>query len=247
MRLFGVFRWMVFDKRTYDPDLQRLIDETQDLSDDTNAWLDGLLVNSLEVSEVTGKISEIDSGAYVQGVDWNMTSAPVLAVSGFGYPSVAKINGHYHMQIAKVPDIWQATSLDGTNWTMDLSPVMQPGVTFWAPDELFNPALVCADADTTPYPYETFVGGRAKWRWMVLAGGWGKAISDNCTDWPIAADPYFEFSGAELWRHWDVMRNGNEYRVYFSEKDATGKNRISVGYSNGPSWNDTGVSDRICQ
>ena len=123
---------------------------------------------------------------------------------------------------------------------------MQAGVTLWAENELFNPSLVCDPEDASLFPYESFIGGRVRAGWVLVSGGWGKAISDDCTTWPVTETPFFEFDGASLWRHWDVMRNGNAYRVYFSEFDGSGKNRIGVGYSDAPEWDSSTISNRVC-
>ncbi len=198
-----------------------------------------------EIASKQAEIDAIDGGSYQQGIFLDVEPEPVLAMSTYGYPTVTRIAGTYHMLLAKVPDFFHASSANGKNWQLDPNPVMSPGVTLWAPNELYNPALVCHDDSN--YGYENFFGGREMSGWQVAGGGWGNAISGNWTNWFIAANAYFEFEGEEMWRHWDVVRIGSDYLAYFSEKDEQGRNRIGIAYTQPtPTWDPDLTHPRIC-
>lgn len=172
-------------------------------------------------------------------------SEPVLQVDNFGYPAVVHKDGTWYMMVAKVPSFYLATSSQpDSGWSLaQPSPVMQPGVTTWAQDELFNPSLVCADEGS--FPFHNYFGGRNKWRWKILDGGWGSALSSDATSWFVAAQAYFQFNGPSPWRHWDTIRVGtNDTLVWFSEK-TNGVNHIGFAGTT-DTWVDSDVKSRLC-
>lgn len=164
---------------------------------------------------------------------------PVLPITDMGFPSVVQVDGTWHMLLAKVPAIHHATAPHPSGpWTLDSLPVLEPGFNHWSPDRLFNPSLSCKTDD--PYnPFELFVGGKELDGGSVAYGGWGRAVSHDATDWLVAFDPIYSWTGDFEWRHWDVRLVDNpaagrsDYIVYFSEKDERGRNRIGHAYSSG--------------
>ncbi len=167
----------------------------------------------------------------------------------FGFPSVIKVNGTYNMMLATYPSFYLATaSAPGGPWTAQPNPVLQPGVTSWAATEVYNPSLVC-EGDDSPLPmfeYNNFFGGRTTTElWGPISdGGVGQAISSNGTNWFLGTTP-FTFSDDTSWRHWEAVRAGSEYLLYFSEKDAQGRNNIGLA-ATVDDWDEADIATDIC-
>ncbi len=167
----------------------------------------------------------------------------------FGFPSVVKVDGTYNMMLATYPSFYLATALAPEGpWTTQVNPVMEPGVIAWASTEVYNPSLVC-EGDTAPLPpyeFSNFFGGRTTdgmWG-PITDGGVGEAISTNGTNWFLGTTP-FTFSDDTSWRHWEAVRAGSAYLLYFSEKDAQGRNNIGLA-ATGDEWSDADVATDIC-
>lgn len=227
-----------------DPDAQAAQDETDALV----AWLEAWVADSEALDQAQqdtqGSLDEVTSGGWTQEADFSIHGSSVLDVSRFGYPTVAKVGGEYTMILAKVPSLYVAKSTDRINWAFDSTPVLAPGVAPWAPDELYNPALVCDDRSGAAY--HLYFGGRTMNLWWVQAGGWSDAWSLDGLSWSVNTQAYFEFTGRNAWRHWDVMRVGDETVVWFSDKDGMGRNRIQLAYTT-PTWDPADIHDRICE
>jgi hypothetical protein len=174
------------------------------------------------------------------------TAEPVLALDeNFGFPKVVRSAGVWYMMLTKRPSAFMATSGALSDFTLIPEPVLEPGLTSWTEDELFNPAMVCEDSPI--FPLTSYVGGRdTNVIGMVEYAGWGKAISSTGIDWLLGAAPYFEWVDDSEWRHWDVLRVGaSDQLVFFSEKDGTGRNRIRLATTT-PVWSDADVYTKVC-
>jgi len=158
----------------------------------------------------------------------------VLEDEIFGYPSVVAVDGLWTMLLATYPDFYKATApAPAGPWVVDPVPVLQPGVTTWARTEVFNPAMVCeGDVALPNYQFSNFFGGRSMdvlWG-PVVGGGVGEAISTLGNHWFIMATPIV-FDEMASWRHWDVVRVGSEYLIWYSEMDENGRNNIGLAAS----------------
>lgn len=191
------------------------------------------------------------TGGGIQSV--TVEPSPVLQLDqDFGMPKVIRKGGtDWEMMLTLRPDAWMATGTTSSAFTLDPEPVLTADPNnnpYWALDELFNAALVC-EKDIT-FPYSTFIGGRDLGaNGEILAAGWGKAISSDTDTWFLGADPYFEWSGPDEWRHWDVLRvddpGGTEYLVWFDEKDANGHNQVRFATTI-DTWNTADIYDKDC-
>ncbi|MCB9684396.1 MAG: M4 family metallopeptidase [Alphaproteobacteria bacterium] len=189
--------------------------------------------------------------AHVSGDFTTVTvaSTPVVTTSQvMGYPSVVNVSGTYTMMLQSHPDLYVATAdVPEGPWTLDPTPVTSIGVTSWAADEVFNPALVC-EFDTLPntFPYSDYFGGRQRdGTWGdVLDGGVGHAVSQDGTSWQLSVATLYAFVGNERWRHWSALRHGSGVVFYYSET-VGGANRIGVK-TKLTSWSKTGLSPRTC-
>jgi len=175
-------------------------------------------------------------------------SLPVVDVDQtFGYPAITRVDDTWYMMLARRPDMYIATSNqpDG-GWILDPTPVMQPGVTTWAEDELFNPALVC-DEKSSAFPFRVYFGGRNLQNNVIVDGGWGDAISSDAQSWLVNLNEYFSFmpDPTLAWRHWDAVKVGPDTLIYFSEKDANGRNRLGFAGTT-DAWSDWRVESRLC-
>lgn len=181
-----------------------------------------------------------------------IASDPVLPVGAtFGFPSVVRQNGTWTMIIAEYPHFREAhAAAPGGPWT--LGPiVMEPGVTVWSEDDLYNPSLVCeGGAGPLPaYPFTTVFGGRNRDTPFgpVVDGGVGEAISTNALSWLIGITP-FTFTGDLAFRHWDAVRVGagaGETLLWFSEKDASGVLHVGLA-ATADEWDPADIHTRIC-
>jgi len=181
----------------------------------------------------------------------NMTTSsaePVLDESAtFGFPAVVRVDDGWKMMLARYPAFYLATSdQPDSGWTFANggAPVMSPGVTSWAQDELFNPALVCDNE--AQFAYKVYLGGRNfgnSWP-NIEFGGWGDAISQEAVSWFINGAPHFNWAGNDAWRHWDGVRVGDEMLIWFSEKEG-GKNHIGFGYTSA-TWDEHDIQSRLC-
>jgi len=180
----------------------------------------------------------------------SISAEPVVQESAmFGFPAVTRVNDTWYMMLARYPQFYLATSDrpdSGWSFANGGNPVMSPGVTQWSQDELFNPALTCDEGDQ--FPFKVFFGGRnfgMGWPQIEL-GGWGDAISQEGTSWFVNAAPFFNWSGNDAWRHWDVLKVGDENIAWFSEKQG---GKLYIGFAHttsAESWPSALVEGRIC-
>lgn len=179
------------------------------------------------------------------GVHFTPREQPVIALGSFGFPAVARVDGEWRMLLAysnaanRIYELWESVSTDGTTWSIPTS-VLQPGGADWMRDEVYNPALVCED--DPDLPYTLFLGGRKTqatssggvWSVQVLEAGIGMASSPNGVDWTLTPDSplrLWDLSLTRDWRHWDAVRVGEDYLVYFAEKDGSDRNRVGLAYT----------------
>ena len=173
---------------------------------------------------------------------------PVLTIDqNFGIPRVVHNLGTFYMSLTRRPDMFLASAPNTSDFVLGAARSLQPGEANppWAVDELFNASLVC-ETDLA-FPFSVFIGGYDLGHGAVIeAGGWGKAVSSDGVDWLLGVDPYFEFSGADDWRHWDVVRVGlSDYLVWFDEKDGNQRNQVRFA-STVETWNDGDVYSKVC-
>jgi MYXO-CTERM domain-containing protein len=185
-------------------------------------------------SVVTG----VGYASSTDGVNFDVSPEPMVNVSTFGFPAVAKIDGVMHMMLAysdaanDIYEMWQSLSFDdGETWSVP-SVNLTPGYAIWSEDEVFNPSLVCENEGA--YPFTLFVGGRNTEEDAILTAGLGRAYSSDSVAWFLSADnPLFEWETQveSDWRHWDAMRLGRDYILFFSQKDENGRNRVGMAYT----------------
>ena len=174
-------------------------------------------------------------------------SPVLLETLKFGIPAVVRKDDTWYMMVARYPSFYLATSTaPDSGWSLANggAPVMQPGVTTWAQDELFNPAMVCDDRPD--FPFTTWFGVRNyATTWPVIdAGGWGNAISNDSLFWFLGSVSAFSWTGNEKWRHWDAIKAGEDTLVWFSEKQ-NGINHVGFA-STTPNWNKADLQTRLC-
>ncbi|NCG19637.1 MAG: hypothetical protein GWP91_11575 [Rhodobacterales bacterium] len=233
----------LIDQLAYSPAAAEFLAASTTVHQATQDLTDFLVDCQIQSDTLDAKQSVLDAGEWQQGASFTLSDALVLPVTTrFGFPSVVKQGGLYTMLLAKVPNLYRATSTDRVNWTIQTTPVITPGVASWAPDALFNPSLTCGEGD---YPYTNYFGGRKKITWRVVAGGWGRAISRDGDTWLVNALARVQFIGTKAWRHWDVMEVGDETVVWYSDKDDQGLSRIQLAYTD-PVWDTADIQDRSC-
>ncbi len=187
---------------------------------------------------------------------------PVLPIQqDFGYPSIVRTEleewgePRWFMYIAIRPELILATSQDpDMGWDFytgeDVDPVavLSPGRARWADDLVFNPSAVCEPPDET-FPFTAFVGGQdVLSSGSIVAAGLGRATSVDGLELFLSTDsPYFTWDNNSDFRHWEAMRVGEDYVVWFSAKDADGNLRVSFVYSMDETvWDPGTVSNRFC-
>lgn len=184
----------------------------------------------------------------------NVTVTEELALAlpqPFGMPKVVR-KGNRDLKLALTiqPDVYLATGAPPASFVLDPEPVLrvQDVDHDWVGDEFFNASLLC-DSDPT-FPFALFVGSKHTGPYGVLnLGALGKAVSADSDAWFVASDPLFQWMSDADWRHWDVLRidsaSGTEYAIWFSEKDASGRNRIRFA-STASSVDNTQVQNNLC-
>jgi hypothetical protein len=197
------------------------------------------------------------------GIHWSFREELILSVEDFGesdllalgYPTVVMLHDTWWMQVAKQykngeVSLLSARSADlGRSWQLDQDPVFEPGGADWVQDHIYNPAPVCED-DPAKLPLTMFFAGRTS-DWSDV--GFGKASSADGVRWTVTSEaPYFSWQAADgesPWIHWTVMRAGDDYVVYYTEKetqtDGSVKDVLRVAYTS-PDWDEDSVSPGIC-
>ena len=181
------------------------------------------------------------------GTDWTVSEEPIYVDNTIGFPRATKVDGVWNVfferrSSATSFEIWRTTSSDeGATWS-DVARVLQPGFADWVEEEVFNPAVTCDPNDTTGIPLTMWAGGAnhdddnfATVRTM----GVGLAVSQTGAAWFWDPDtpallrvvtPEDGNTEAEQdWRHWDVLRTGDEHLIYFAERFADDGNKPRVG------------------
>ncbi len=195
---------------------------------------------------------EIQTGVGYANIDQNLNTTistlPIIQVTGFGFPSVVEVDGTWHMWLAKVPNLHHATAPSpSAGWVLDAEPKFRPGQTPWVADRVFNPAAVCHE-DDKKRPVSVYVGGKDldDDGTTILSAGWGQTITPNGDDFFVVEEPEISWFGDLDWRHWDVIRYGDDDKiVFYSEKDAQDRNRIGVDWP-GCGWDPAQLADKTC-
>ncbi|MGC6493597.1 MAG: hypothetical protein ACON5B_12230, partial [Myxococcota bacterium] len=190
------------------------------------------------------------------GIDWTVTTDPVINLGNFGFPAVTRVDDVYYMLLAYsssangIFEIWEAVSTDdGVTWSPPTT-VLEPNTVLWAPDELYNPAVTCQNHPN--FPFILMTGGRdttpAGGSTTLLTAALGRAFSANGVQWPWDGTvPIYEWdlSGPvpdNDWRHWDVVLlegsklgafefQDNEYLLYYAQRNEEGRNRVGLAYT----------------
>lgn len=200
------------------------------------------------------------------GWEVRLMSAPVLPLSTFGFPAVTRYGSTWSMWVAHVPSLYLATRSGDmpdlftnpsatASFSLNPTPVMQPGATSWAPTRVYNPAVLCKD--NAAYPYTMYVGGKGLDGFGgLLSGGWGEAISADGVSWFTGALPEVSWSTTEDWRHWDALLvqpgaggldpgpGTADYLVYYTV-NVGGVNQVRFAYT-ASSWNEAETRSKVC-
>lgn len=175
---------------------------------------------------------------------------PEVPLSDFGFPAITIVDDVYYMLTAHRSggtgnyDLWQSTSQDGGDTWSTVSQLISAGTQTWAADELYNPALTCESTGGNPleFPFALFTGGRQKTGNTTDSAGLGRLYSQDWSNWlwDSQFNPYIEWTDLtnpevpvtdKDWRHWDVVAIGDEYAVYYAQKDDSNRNRIGLAYT----------------
>lgn len=176
-----------------------------------------------------------------------VSTGPVLDTAQvMGFPSVVQVGGAWQMSLQSGPEVFLATAPAASGpWALQPGPALEPGVTSWAADEVFNPALVCeGDTSLPARPFSNYFGGRGLDAGLVADGGLGHAISADGSSWLMGTETLYAFEGNERWRHWSAVRHGSGVVFYYSET-VGGVNRIGVR-TRLTSWSPAGMAPRTC-
>ncbi len=187
------------------------------------------------------------------GLTWSANPNSVLPLTGasFGFPAVSQVDGTWYMVLAQVPSLYLATSQSpDSGWTLLSSPVFEPGLAVWMEDRVYNPSLVCEE--TGLFPLTLHLGGKDCVDGDAACNpantsSFGRAWSDGGQSWWLDAlnSPAFTWPGDDIWRHWEVMRVGSDYLVWYSVQ-IDGKNTIGFA-STTDTWSEIDIAPRICQ
>jgi MYXO-CTERM domain-containing protein len=206
---------------------------------------------------------------YATGTDLTALVASALpayqrsdAPDQIGFPKVTKVGDTWYMAYTISPRIRIVTAPEAAGpWTLRNEIQLQEGAADWMRDRVYNGALTCED-NTLLNPLTMFFGGKQlNGSAAADVSGWGRATSpwfpgapDQLEDFFIASgSPFFLWStangnAAELWQHWDVLRIGDQYVVYYAGREGNTLNRIGVAYSGvSTDWNEALISNRVCR
>lgn len=173
-----------------------------------------------------------------------VSDEPAIAGPGMSYPSVAILEDGWHMALTVYNEVYVGTSADGLAWTLEPDAVFPKGVETWGMSEMINPVLACREGISTPI-FMSY-GGRTTSGTDITSAAWTIGRSPDGLTWTADPTTVVEWTGGDQWRHWDLMRFArNDYIVWFTEKDGTGKVRVRLGYTR-PSWSPRKLSPRIC-
>lgn len=215
-------------------------------------------------------VTGVGQATSTDGIHFTVDEEPAINLFSFGFPAVVEVEGVLRMLLAYsnasngIYELWESVSVDdGVTWSVPQY-VLGPGFAPWVEDEIYNPAMTC---DPTPPAGQgaitLFAGGRDSE--VVLGGppriasaGLGRAWSDDGVLWtwegtePLIGWNLTPAPGTQPdrdWRHWDAMRVGEEYLLFFSQRDDQGKNRVGLAYTYDAvqaGFPERLISDRIC-
>lgn len=215
-------------------------------------------------------VTGVGQATSTDGLSFSVDEEPAINLFSFGFPAVVEVNGVLRMLLAYsnasngIYELWEAVSVDdGATWSVPQF-VLGPGFAEWVEDEIYNPAMTC---DATP-PVDRgvitlFAGGRDSEQVVgapprIASAGLGRAWSEDGVLWtwegtePLIGWDLTPEPGRPPdrdWRHWDAMRVGDEYLLYFSQRDDLGRNRVGLAYTYDvaqTAFQERLISDRIC-
>ena len=168
-----------------------------------------------------------------------------LQVTRGAFPTVAKVGGTWHMQVQVKRHLRAATSADGESFSLTGTGGILAGLASWSTTELLTPALTC-----DPSGFQTILVGRETGDNIpggpVIQGAVGDATSTDFVSWLFNTTPWGNtgFVVGTAWRHLDVLRQGADYRIWFSEINGAGKSVIRTAEVGSPAH--TGGDGRVC-
>jgi len=167
------------------------------------------------------------------GQTWDLVDdgLPMLEIGSFGFPTVVAFqepgaaleDTTWTMLLTRDDGLYLAQSDDpGVGWELDeANPVLAPGTWSFAQDAWFQPSLTCAAQGET-FPYSAWIGGDN----LTGGSGFDRLNSLDGVEWLGDGRPIVAWDGEPLWRHWDVVRVGDEAYVYYTTRGDD--NAISV-------------------
>lgn len=167
------------------------------------------------------------------GASWSYTDSaePILTVTDFGFPTVvttqdtgeALVEQKWTMLITRPEGLLLAESeFPDDGWTLDANnPVLTPGTFAFAEDQWFQPSLVCTDEGES-FRYNAWIGGSTEGG----SSGITQLNSVDAVSWLGTGVPIVEWEGEPLWRHWDVVKMGDEAYIYYTTRNE--ENQIEV-------------------
>jgi hypothetical protein len=228
----------------------------------TNTVCDGEDVPDWGCGVITG-VGQAESS---DGITFTVTEEPIINLGTFGFPTVARVDGNWRMLLAysnaadNIYELWQSVSTNGGDTWSTPTFVLGPGFATWVEDEIYNPAMTCDDDGD--FRYTLWAGGRDTESLggppTVQTAGIGRVFSDDAVSWlwdgteplllwDLAPEP--PAVADRDWRHWDVLRVGDEFLLFYSEKDPSGRNRVGLAYTydaEQTTLDEAAIGNRIC-
>ncbi len=196
------------------------------------------------------------------GTNWTASDEPMVNVKKMGFPTVAQLDGEWRMLFHhdhdgdQVYELWSSTATDPDGPWAAAEVAVSPGYAQWVEDEIYAPALTCGtDAGPLAFQFNAIVGGRDRDASSnILTQGIGQMFSLTGESWAWDVEnPWNQWSDGDGYNHWDVLRNGDDYLIYYSIKEdypwATGRNRIGLAYTYADQITEVDTNDlsnRIC-
>lgn len=160
------------------------------------------------------------------GQTWDVSDSaePTLPETDFGFPTVVARqeadadfgDNTWTMLLTRPDGLYLAQSDDPLEgWAFDESnPVLAPGTWNFAQDAWFQPSLVCNPVDDS-FAYSAWIGGSTG----TDVSGFDKLNSEDGFEWFGDGRPVIEWQGEPAWRHWDVVRVGEDAYVYYTTRN----------------------------
>jgi hypothetical protein len=172
-----------------------------------------------------------------------VVAAPVLSGPTLGYPSVARVDDVWRLAVTAAEDIYLGSGTDPQVLTLNATPTIEPGGYTWSEDEMFEPVLGCRN---TGNRYLLAYGGRTTQRGSITSAGWAIGRSADGVTWTLPADAEVNWTGDNLWRHFDVLRVGaSDFLVWYTERDAMSRVSVRFAYTSA-TWDARNFSPRTC-